>query len=211
MGILMIALGVVIILLGIADAILIRIGLPIGPAHDAIILVVSGLFFVTIGFVTKYARSDVSIAFLLSGLSVGFWSVVTSEMVARLIVQNWTFVLAFALAQSPIVKIGIYKTYGGWVRSQVLSYMKKAGSLNDHKTKIAKRLVSQLPIEESAVYAIQASAIATALFMNELGFTVNSATTAAFLCAAGVGALFFANHSSVEEIRAFHKRPKDFF
>ena len=207
----MIVLGVVIILLGIADAILIRVGLPIGPTHDAIILVVSGLLFVAIGFVKKYARSDVAIAFLLSGLSVGCWSIVTSEMVARLIVQNWAFVLAFALAQGPIVKIGIYKIYGGWVRSQVLSYMKEAGSLNDHKTKIAKRLISQLPIEESAVYAIQASAIATALFMNELGFTVNAATTAAFLCAAIVGALFYTNHPSVEEMRAFRKNQKDFF
>ena len=211
MAMVMIALGVAIILLGIADAILIRIGLPVGPTHDAIILVVSGLFFVTIGFVTNYTRGDVKTAFLLSGLSVGCWSVVTSEMVARLIVENWTFVLAFALAQGPIVRICIYKTYGGWVRSQAVSHMKKAKSLNDHQTRIAKRLVSQLPIEESAVYAIQASAIATALFMNELGFTANSATTAAFLCAAGAGTLFYTYHSSVEEIRVFLKRPKDFF
>lgn len=207
----MIVLGAAIVLLGIADAVLIGIEVPVGPTHDAIILVAAGWFSVTIGCVTKYARNDIRVPFLLTGLSAGCWSMAASEGVARLIVENWAFVLAFALAQGPIVKILIYKTYGGWMRSQVVSHMKKAGALNGHKARIATRLASQLPIEESAVYAIQASSIATVLFMNELKFTVNSATTAAFLCATVTGALFYTYHSSVEEIRAFRKNPKDFF
>ncbi len=196
-----ITLGVAIILLGVADAVLIRTGFPVGPTHDSIILIVAGCLFATFGFVKRYARDDIRIPFLLSGVSVGIWSMAVTEIVARLIVENWAFVLAFALAQGPIVKIFIYKTYGGWVRSTVVNHMKDVGSLNEHKTRIARRLVSQLPIEESAIYAIQASAITTALFINEFGFTVNSATTAAFLCATATGTLFYTFHSSVEEVR----------
>ncbi len=207
----MIALGAVIVLLGITDAVLIWRGIPIVPTHDSMILVVAGGLFATIGIVGKQASRDINVPFMLLGVSVGWWSIISSEVVARLIVENWTFVLAFALAQGPIVKICIYKTYGGWVRSKVLTHMKDSKSLNDHKTRIATRLISKLPIEESAVYAIQASAIATALFMNEFGFTVNSATTAAFLCATAIGTLFYTFHPSVEKIRAFDDKPKEFF
>ena len=206
-----VTLGVAVFLLGVADAVLIWMGLPIGPPHDAIILVFAGSFFVIVGLVKKYARDDIKISFILAGASVAVWSSLASVMVARLIVENWYFVLAAALAQSPIVKICIYKTYGDRLRSIVVDRMKEVGPLNDHKTRIAKRLASQLPVEESAVYAIQASAIATAVFMNELGFTANSATTAASIFATITGTVFYTFHSGVEEMRAFRENPRDFF
>ena len=204
-------LGIIVILIGVADALLIALGFPVAPVHDAAIIMVGGLGFIAIAAIRKYTSDDFKIPFFLLGISVGLWSFATSELVAQLIVENWAVVLALALAQGPIVKILIYKTYGSWFRTQALEYMKKAGSLNDHKTKIAKRLVSQLPVEESAVYSIQASAIATALFMNEFGFSVNSATTAAFLCATVIGTVFYTLHPSVNEIREFRKTPKEFF
>lgn len=207
----MIVLGTIAILIGVADVLLITWGIPVVPVHDAAIIIVGGLFSIAIAAIRKYTSDDFQIPFFLFGLSVGPWSFATSELVAQLIVENWAVVLALALAQGPIVNILIHKTYGSWFRTQALSYMKKEGSLNDHRTRIAKRLVNRLPVEESAVYSIQASAVATALFMNEFGLTINSATTAAFLCATIIGAVFYTLHPSVDEIREFRKTPKEFF
>lgn len=211
LNVVLIVFGAIVVILGIADAALIRIGFTFGPTHDSIILVVAGFAFVAVGLVAQYLRDEIRIPFVLAGASVGIWSAVVTELVARLIVENWYFVLAVALAQGPIVRIAIYNTYGGLVRSIVVDRMKDAMSLNPHKVRIAARLASQLPIEESAVYATQTSAIATALFMNELGFTVNSATTAAFLCAAAIGTLSYTFHAGVKEMRAFRENPRDFF
>ncbi len=207
----MIIIGVLIILLGLADAMLIALGLPVAPTHDAIIIVASGMMSVGIGLVRMKTGDSIRLPFLLAGVSTGFWAMVTSELVARMIVEDWVFVLAFALVQGPIVKIGINRLYGSLFRAKVVQYMKAEGSLNPHKTRIANRLVKDLPIEESAVYAISASAVATALFMNELNLTVNSATTAAFICSAAIGTVFYTFHPSVEDIRMFHKNPKEFF
>ena len=206
-----IIVGLVVILFGIADAVLIAFNVPVGPVHDAVIIVASGALLVGIGLVRMKTNDSIRITVLLAGVSTGCWAIAASELVARMIVENWTFVLAFALVQGPIFKIGINRLYGSRFRAKVVRYMKEEGALNSHKTRIANRLVKDLPIEESAGYAISASAVATALFMNEFNLTVNSATTAAFICATTIGTAFYAFHPSVDEIRMFHKNPKGFF
>ena len=123
----MIIVGVVIILLGIADAVLIALDVPVAPMHDAIIIVTSGTLFVGIGLVRMKTGDSIKLPFLLAGVSTGCWAIVTSELVARMIVENWAFVLAFALVQGPIVKIGINRLYGSLFRAKVVQHMKAEG------------------------------------------------------------------------------------